>query len=77
MENKHHNCHCGHHHEEDLEDLTCDLDPNKICDNCMKCLDTYNTDKEGYVQIKVDKIDTSKLSLEDFYNMYGLDDDEE
>lgn len=73
-----HNCGCTHHHNHiDEIDDTCDIDPSKICDNCMKCLDIYNTDKEGFVQIKVDKIDTSKNTLEDFYMMYGLNDDDE
>lgn len=76
---KHNNC-CGHNHsheEINEEDLYCDLDPSKICDNCMKCLDTFNTDEEGFVQIKVDKIDKSNLNLEELYQMYGLDDDED
>ena len=56
----------------------CCLDERKICDNCGKCLDFYNTDAQGYVQIGIDKIDsTSGLSLDDLYKMYGLDDDEE
>lgn len=30
----------------------CDLDPNKICDNCCKCIET---DQE-YLEIKIDEI---------------------
>ena len=76
----HHQCSCGkdhshHTHEIDEEDLYCDLDPNKICDNCMMCLDSYNTDEKGFVQIPIDKIDKSNLSLDELYKMYGLDED--
>ena len=75
---KHSHCDCsqGHEHEIDEEDLYCDIDPSKICDNCMMCLDSFNTDKQGFVQIKVDGIDKSNLKLDDLYKMYGLDDDE-
>lgn len=81
MEEKHsHNCSCGHsheHHDIPEEDLYCDIDPSKICDNCCQCLDQFNTDEQGYVQIKVDKIDTSKNTLQDFYKMYGIDDEDD
>lgn len=30
----------------------CDLDPEKICDNCCKCLDTAD-----YKEVKIDKIE--------------------
>ena len=60
---------------DDNTDDSCDLDPSKICDNCGKCLDTFNTDKEGYVQIAIDKIDKGNSSLYDLYKMYGLDED--
>ena len=74
---KHNHCSCGHHHDEIVEeDLYCDLDPNKICDNCMMCLDTFNTDEKGYVQIPIEKIDKSNLSLDELYKMYGLDDED-
>ena len=76
----HEHCSCGHDHTHEdinLEDFICDIDPNKICDNCMKCLNSYNTDKEGFVQIKIDNVDTSKTTLEDLYKLYGLDDEEE
>lgn len=83
MQNKNHNhehCDCCHDHEhmeENIDDLICDLDDSKICDNCMKCLNTYNTDKNGYVSIGIDGVETnSKLTLSDLYKMYGLDDDE-
>lgn len=60
------------------EDYYCDLDPTKICDNCGKCLDTYNTDENGYIKIPIDKIETdSDVSLDELYKMYGLDDDDE
>ena len=36
-----------------MECETCDLDPNKICDNCGKCLDIRD-----YAAIKIDGIIT-------------------
>ena len=36
-----------------LECETCDLDPNKVCDNCGKCLEIQDV-----VSIKIDKIYT-------------------
>lgn len=41
---------------EELIDDVCDLDPNKICDNCEKCL---GLDK-NYKIIKITKIITEK-----------------
>lgn len=57
----------------------CDLDPTKVCDNCGKCLDILETDEKGYVHVPVDKIITESddMSVEDFYAMYGLDDEDE
>lgn len=57
----------------------CDLDENKICDNCGKCLDQYNTNEKGFVEIPIDKIDMSgaDVSLDDFYSMMGLDDEDD
>jgi len=57
----------------------CDLDPTKVCDNCGKCLDILETDEKGYVHVPVDKIitDSDDMSVEDFYAMYGLDDEDE
>lgn len=76
-------CACGHDHNHDkteevnIEDLICDLDDSKICDNCMKCLNTFNTDKKGYVSIGIDGVESNtNLTLNDLYKMYGLDDDE-
>lgn len=37
-----------------LECETCDLDPNKVCDNCGKCIQT-----QEYAAIKIDKIYTN------------------
>lgn len=37
---------------EETDDDTCDLDPNKICDNCGKCIET----DVNYKIIKIDKI---------------------
>ena len=37
-----------------LECETCDLDPNKVCDNCGKCIDM-----QEYASIKIDKIYTN------------------
>lgn len=37
---------------ESEEDDTCDLDPNKICDNCGKCIE----DNSNYKIIKITKI---------------------
>ncbi len=84
-------CGCGHHHNndeiitkktkykdfefDDNTDDSCDLDPSKICDNCGKCLDIYNTDKDGFVQIQIDRIEKGDSSLQDLYKMYGLDGD--
>ena len=34
-----------------LECEMCDLDPNKVCDNCGKCLDI-----KDYAVIRIDKI---------------------
>ena len=80
IHNHEENCCCGHHHEEeheDIDDLICDLDPNKICDNCMKCIDTFNTDSKGYVSIGIDSVDSnSGITLDDLYKMYGLDDED-
>ena len=36
-----------------LECETCDLDPNKVCDNCGKCIDM-----QEFASIKIDKIYT-------------------
>lgn len=78
----HHHCDCGHDHEheeniENIDDLICDLDPSKICDNCMKCINTFNTDSKGYVSIGIDSVDANQnLTLNDLYRMYGLDDEE-
>lgn len=57
----------------------CDLDPKKICNNCGKCLDQINTDEKGFVKIPIDKIiyDEDMLTVEDFFKMAGLDDDDE
>ena len=38
--------------DDDVVDDTCDLDPNKICDNCGKCIET----DVNYKIIKIDKI---------------------
>lgn len=78
--NHHHHCDCGHDHEqweENIDDLICDLDDSKICDNCMKCLNSFNTDEKGYVSIGIDGVDDKTgLTLNDLYKMYGLDDEE-
>ena len=37
-----------------LECETCDLDPNKVCDNCGKCIDV-----QEFASIKIDKIYTN------------------
>lgn len=37
-----------------LESETCDLDPNKVCDNCGKCIDV-----QEFASIKIDKIYTN------------------
>lgn len=57
----------------------CDIDPNKICDNCEACLDTINTNEKGFVEIPVDKIDMSgaEPTLDDFYKSMGLDDEDD
>lgn len=35
----------------------CDLDPTKICDNCGKCLESYNLD---YAAIKIDRVENGE-----------------
>ncbi len=57
----------------------CDLDPNKICDNCGACLDQYNTNEKGFIEIPIDKIDTTgaEPTLDDFYKSMGLDDEDD
>ena len=35
-----------------LECEICDLDPNKVCDNCGKCIETT----EEFIKIKIDEI---------------------
>ena len=57
----------------------CDLDPNKICDNCGACLDAYNTNEKGFVEVPIDKIDVSggDPTLEDFYESMGLVDEDD
>ena len=37
-----------------LECETCDLDPNKVCDNCGKCIEM-----QDFASIKIDKIYTT------------------
>lgn len=59
--------------EKDL-DNKCDLGYDKDCDNCCKCLNEFSTDDKGYLQIKIDKVNTD-LPLEELYKLYGLDDD--
>ena len=36
----------------------CDLDPNKICDNCGKCLDSGD-----FATIKIDKVIIEKNNV--------------
>ena len=39
------------------ECMKCDLDPSKICDNCMKCL---NPDNAEYRAIRITRIEVPK-----------------
>ena len=57
----------------------CDLDPNKICDNCGACIDCYTTNEKGFVEIPIDRIEMneSDASLEDFYKIMGLEDEDD
>ena len=57
----------------------CDLDPSKICDNCGACIDEYNTNEKGFIEIPIDKIDLTGAdpSLEDFYKSMGLEDEDD
>lgn len=57
----------------------CDLDPSKICDNCGACIDEYNTNSKGFVEIPIDKIDMTGAdpTLDDFYKELGLDKDDD
>ena len=41
---------------EDLDNDFCDLDPNKICDNCCKCIEP----DKNYKIIKITKIITDE-----------------
>ena len=41
---------------EDENDDRCDLDPNKICDNCCKCIES----DKNYKIIKITKIITDE-----------------
>ena len=40
----------------------CDLDPNKICDNCMRCLGTTGAD---YLAVEIDDIITDEKSADE------------
>ena len=57
----------------------CDLDPTKICDNCGACIDEFNTNEKGFVEIPIDKIDMSgaQPTLDDFYKSMCLDDEDD
>lgn len=44
---------------ETQEDDFCDLDPNKICDNCCKCIET----DKNYKIIKITKIITDEKNF--------------
>lgn len=66
------NCiHCG-------ECEMCDLDPNKVCDNCGKCLEEYGLpmDEKGFYNFEA-VLDKDSMSLEDMYTAYGLEDEED
>ena len=39
-----------------LECETCDLDPNKVCDNCGKCIEL----ESDYAEIGIDSIEIDK-----------------
>ena len=47
--------------DEDLDvcDDSCDLNPDKICDNCGKCIE----DSSNYKIIKITKIITDNMDL--------------
>ena len=57
----------------------CDLNEKKICDNCGACIDQYNTNEKGFVEIPIEKIDLTGVDvpLEEFYKMMGLEDDDD
>ncbi len=42
--------------DKNLDDDSCDLDPNKICDNCGKCIES----DVNYKIIKITKIITDE-----------------
>ena len=47
---------CGECDEFEYLDDTCDLNPNKICDNCCKCLEDDNEYRAIKItEIKIDK----------------------
>ena len=41
----------------------CDLDPNKICDNCMRCVKTSGAD---YLAVEIDEIFEDEQPPEDY-----------
>ncbi len=45
------------------DDDRCDLDPNKICDNCFKCLEPKAG--EDYAEIRIDAVYTGDDYLVD------------
>ena len=51
----------------------CDLDPNKICDNCCQCLEL---DKEAYRTLKISRVITDQEEI-DAYNSQLSDADDE
>lgn len=55
MDNKKNKINDGH--QEECDDY-CDLNPEKICDNCCKCIET----DKNYKIIKITKIITDKNS---------------
>lgn len=48
--------------DDSTEDDFCDLDPNKICDNCCKCIET----DKNYKIIKITKIITDNTNEKNF-----------
>ncbi len=50
----------------------CDLDPNKICDNCCKCIDSPHED-ENYAVLPVD-LQTEPAAQEGWEDEYDIPD---
>ena len=51
----------------------CDLDPNKICDNCCQCLEL---EKDAYRTLKISRVITDQEEI-DAYNEQAMEAEDE